>query len=75
MMSKKDYEEFMKHEEDDNWAWNSLDKKWVRVDSYEYKDYWCEKSFFDEEADYEIEEFTTEHGDVVVAISMAQESY
>jgi len=31
--------------------------------------------FFDEESDYEIQEFTTEHGDVVVAISRAKEDY
>ena len=33
MMSKKDYEEFMKYEEDEGWAWSFWYDKWVRVDS------------------------------------------
>ena len=74
MMSKKDYEEFMKHEEDEDWAWSFWHDKWVRVNSDEY-DEDCDGSYFDEEADYNIEEFTTEHGDVVVAISKAKEDY
>ena len=74
MMSKKDYEEFMRYEEDEDWAWSFWYDKWVRVDSDEY-DEDCDGSYFDEEADYNIEEFTTEHGDVVVAISKAKEGY
>lgn len=71
MMSKKDYEELLRYEKDDNWAWNFWYDKWVRVDSNEYDDE-C-GSYFDEEADYIIKEFTTERGDVVVAISKAKE--
>lgn len=76
IMSKEDYDEFMKYEEDDNWVWNDYYEVWrckdelTKSELEEYSD-----SFFDEEADYEIKEFTTKHGDTVVAISMAQEAY
>lgn len=73
MMSKKEYEEFMEHEEDEDWAWCSCYNKWVRKDSKDYEYGCCWDSFYNEEADYETKEFTTEHGDVVVAISMACE--
>lgn len=76
IMSKEDYEEFLKYEEDDDWVWDNYEEIWrnkKELDKKELKDY--NESFFDEEVDYEIKEFTTEHGDVVVAISMAQEAY
>lgn len=74
LMTKADYEELLAKEESDEWAWSWWDKKWVRVDSEEY-DEDCTNSYFDEEADYEIEEFTTPSGDVVVGISRAKEDY
>lgn len=76
IMSKEDYEKFLKYEEDDDWVWDNYEEIWrnkKELDKKELKDY--NESFFDEEVDYEIKEFTTEHGDVVVAISMAQEAY
>ena len=76
IMSKEDYEEFLKYEKDDDWVWDNYEEIWrnkKELDKKELKDY--NESFFDEEVDYEIKEFTTEHGDVVVAISMAQEAY
>lgn len=76
IMSKEDYEEFLKYEEDDDWVWDNYEEIWrnkKELDKKELKDY--NESFFDEEVDYEIKEFTTEQGDVVVAISMAQEAY
>ena len=72
LMTKADYEELLAKEESDDWAWNWENEKWVRVDSEEY-DEDCTNSYFDEEADYEIEEFTTPSGDVVVGISYAME--
>ena len=74
LMTKADYEELLAKEESDDWAWNWENEKWVRVDSEEY-DEDCTNSYFDEEADYEIEEFTTPSGDVVVGISRAKEDY
>lgn len=74
LMTKADYEELLAKEESDEWAWSWWDEKWVRVDSEEY-DEGCTNSYFDEEADYEIEEFTTPSGDVVVGISRAKEDY
>lgn len=73
MMSKADYNKFNEHEEDDEWAYCRCFNKWVRKDSDEYDEDCCCDTFYDEYADYAIEEFTTEHGDVVVAISMACE--
>lgn len=72
LMTKADYDEFIAKDESDDWAWNWWNKKWVRVDSEEY-DEDCTNSYFDEEADYEIEEFTTPNGDIVVGISCAKE--
>ena len=74
LMTKADYEELLAKEESDEWAWSLCDEKLVRVDSKEY-DEDCTNSYFDEEADYEIEEFTTPSGDVVVGISRAKEEY
>ena len=76
IMSKEDYKKFLEYEEDDNWVWDNYEEIWrnkKELDEEELEDY--NDSFFDEEVDYEIKEFTTEHGDVVVAISMAQEAY
>lgn len=72
LMSKADYDELMEKENSDDWAWSWWYKKWVRVDSEEY-DEDCINSYFDEEADYEIKEFTTPSGDIVVGISCVKE--
>ena len=72
LMSKADYDELMAKEDSDDWAWSWWYEKWVKVDSEEY-DEDCTNSYFDEEADYEIKEFTTLNGDVVVGISYAKE--
>ena len=76
IMSKEDYDKFVEYEEDDDWVWDRCDEVWLNKNDYkedELED--CDSSFFDEESDYEIQEFTTEHGDVVVAISRAKEDY
>ncbi len=76
IMSKADYDKFMEYEENDDWVWDRCDEVWLNKNDYddgELDD--CDDSFFDEEADYEIQEFTTEHGDVVVAISRAKQDY
>ena len=72
LMNKVDYDAFMAKENSDDWAWNWENEKWVRVDSEEY-DEDCTDSYFNEEADYAIEEFTTPSGDIVVGISYAME--
>lgn len=74
LMTKADYEELLAKEESDEWAWHKWEEKWVKVDGDEYKENCC-GSYYDEEADYEIEEFTTPSGDVVVGISRAKENY
>lgn len=75
IMSKADYNDLLKKDASDDWAWCSCYNKWVRKDSEDYEYGCCWDSFYDEEADYETKEFTTEHGDVVVAISRAKEDY
>ena len=76
IMSKADYDKFMEYEEDDDWVWDRYDEVWLNKNDYEEDELEeCDDSFFDEESDYEIQELTTEHGDVVVAISRAKEDY
>lgn len=76
IMSKEDYEKFLKYEKDDNWVWDRYNEVWLNKNEYSEEELEeCDESFFDEEADYEIKEFTTKHGDTVVAISRAKESY
>lgn len=80
IMSKDEYDTLMKMSEDDNYKWDTWDEKWVTAekasvvdddwDEWRYRD-----DYFDEEADYEIKLFTTEHGDQVVGISYAKEEY
>ena len=72
LMTKADYDEFIIKDESDEWVWSRWRKKWVKVNSDEY-DEDCTNSYFDEDADYEIKEFTTPSGDVVVGISYAKE--
>ena len=72
LMTKADYDEFIGKDESDEWVWSRWRKKWVKVNSDEY-DEDCTNSYFDEEADYEIKEFTTPSGDIVVGISYAKE--
>ena len=72
LMTKADYDEFIRKDESDEWVWSRWRKKWVKVNSDEY-DEDCTNSYFDEEADYEIKEFTTPSGDIVVGISYAKE--
>ena len=72
LMTKANYDEFIRKDESDEWVWSRWRKKWVKVDSDEY-DEDCTNSYFDEEADYEIKEFTTPSGDIVVGISYAKE--
>lgn len=76
IMSKADYVKFMEYEENGDWVWDRCDEVWLNKNDYEDGELDdCDDSFFDEEADYEIQEFTTEHGDVVVAISRAKQDY
>lgn len=76
IMSKADYDKFMEYEENDDWVWDRCDEVWLNKNDYEDGELDdCDDSFFDEEADYEIQEFTTEHGDVVVAISRVKQDY
>lgn len=80
IMSKDEYDTLMKMSEDDNYKWDTWDEKWVTAEKAStVDDDWDEwryrNSYFDEEADYEIEHYTTDHGDKVVAISYAKEDY
>lgn len=80
IMSKDEYDTLMKMDEDDNYKWDTWDEKWITAekasivdddwDEWRYRD-----SYFDEEAEYEVKFYTTEHGDKVVGISYAKEDY
>lgn len=76
IMSKADYDKFMEYENNNDWVWDRDNEVWLNVNDYdEDKLADCTYTSFDEEAYYEIKKFTTEHGDEVVAISMAKEEY
>ena len=79
IMSKKEYDTLMKMSEDDNYKWDSCDEKWVNVQELSEeqleRDWRYRNDYFDEEAEYEVKEYTTEHGDKVVAISYAKEEH
>ena len=77
MMSKEEYDDLIEKDKSGIYAWDCDNEKWVDKNSEEYdEDDWCFRdSYFDEEADYEIEEYETPSGDVVVAISRAKEDY
>ena len=80
IMSKDEYDTLMKMDEDDNYKWDTWDDKWVTTekastvdddwDKWRYRD-----SYFDEEAEYEVKLYTTEHGDKVVGISYAKDEH
>lgn len=80
IMSKDEYDTLMKMSEDDNYKWDTWDEKWVAAEKASTVDgNWDEwryrNSYFDEEAEYEVKLYTTEHGDKVVGISYAKEEY
>lgn len=79
IMSKDEYDTIMKMSEDDNYKWDSCDEKWVNVQELTEeqleRDWRYRDDYFDEEAEYEVKEYTTEHGDQVVGISYASEDY
>ena len=80
IMSKDEYDTLMKMSEDDNYKWDTWDEKWVTAEKASIvDDNWDEwryrNSYFDEEAEYEVKLYTTEHGDKVVGISYAKEDY
>lgn len=78
IMSEKEYEKLIEMCNDDNYKWDVWDEKWVstqglteeELESWHYRD-----DYFDEEAEYEVKFYTTEHGDKVVAISYAKAEY
>lgn len=74
IMSKADFDKLMEFEDNNNWIWCECEEKWICADSDDVETC-CRCSYFDEEADYEIKTFITEHGDEVVAISRAKEDY
>lgn len=76
LMSKAEFDDLMAKDESDDWVWDEWKEKWVNVNSAEFEscgDY--RDSYFDEEAYYEIEEYTTPSGEVVVGISRAKNDY
>lgn len=80
IMSKDEYDTLMKMSEDDNYKWDTWDKKWVTAEKASaVDDDWDEwryrNSYFNEYGEYEVKTFTTEHGDQVVGISYASEDY
>lgn len=78
IMSKDEYDALMKMDEDDNYKWDIWDEKWVSIQGLtekELESWRYRNSYFDEEADYEIKHYATDHGDKVVAISYAKEDH
>lgn len=90
IISKKEYEEFFRREDDENWLWNSDEDKWVpkeevisnfdpdRLKYFDFEDnfpYPYSKSAFDEEMEYEEKEYTTEHGDEIIVFAGARADY
>lgn len=78
IMPKEEYDTLMKMDEDDNYKWDIWDEKWVSIQGLteeELESWRYRNSYFDEEAEYEIKHYTTDHGDKVVAISYAKEDY
>lgn len=79
IMSKKEFEDWEAKWDDPNWVWDNEYGKWVGVNDmesgdeyskYRYSPNPCEDS--DGWCTYEMktEEFTTEHGDEIVAVSI-----
>lgn len=78
IMSKEEFDKLSNLCKDDNYRWDREEEEWVKVENIKEEDLdgWrFADTYFDEEAEYEIEHYTTEHGDKVVAISMAKEDY
>jgi len=79
IMSKDEYDTIMKMSEDDNYKWDSCDEKWVNVQELTEeqleRDWRYRDDYFDEEAEYEVKFYITEHGDKVVGISYAKEEH
>lgn len=76
LMSKEEYEDLCLKDESDDWVWDCWDDEWVNVNSDDYDecgDY--EEHYFDDEAEYDIKEYTTSNGDVVVGISKVKQDY
>lgn len=79
IMSEEEYKKLIEMCNDDNYKWDSCDEKWVNVQKLTEeqleRDWRYRNDYFDEEAEYEVKKYTTEHGDEVVAISYAKEEY
>ena len=78
IMSEEEFNKLTDLCKDDNYRWDREEEEWVKVENIKEEDLdeWrFADTCFDEEAEYEIISHTTEHGDKVVAISMAKESY
>ena len=79
IMSEEEYKKLIEMCNDDNYKWDCCDEKWVNVQELTEeqleRDWHYRNDYFDEEAEYEVISHTTEHGDKVVAISMAKEDY
>ena len=76
IMSLDEYKDYMSKWHDSNWVWDTFAEQWVNVneipdkyhDKYRYYENPCEREFtyFEKETT----EYTTEHGDKVVAVSI-----
>ena len=78
IMSKDEYDALMKMDEDDNYKWDTWDETWVNTQGLteeELESWRYRNDYFDEEAEYEVKFYPTEHGDKVVGISYAKEDY
>ena len=80
IMSEKEYRKLVEMCNDDNYKWDRCDEKWVHItdlteEQLEEEDWRYRDDYFDEEAEYEVKFYTTEHGDKVVGISYAKEDY
>jgi len=77
IMTKKEYEDWNRKWNDPDWVWDWMNDTWVnKNESKEYEkysdDFWdnpCE-SPYGNYYDIETTEYTTEHGDEVVAVSI-----
>lgn len=79
VMSKEEYEELLKKDEDDNWMWDAWNDEWVKASdiSDDSDNPFCDyrSSFFDDEAECQIRNYTSASGDEIVIISQVKADY
>ena len=73
VMTKAEYEEFMRKWSSDDWLWDSWEEKWVLENTIDRENdcdwrYWDDPT--DEHYDVETAEYTSPSGDELVALSI-----